>query len=614
MGGLPTKLPKSRLPPLKSLGTGDFDTTNQSFIVVWCDGSIGSSKNSVDDSNTLIKLTSIVNKKRQLIHAFNDVAACQEFLSLVNNVCLIVSGTIGQELVPIIHQLDQIHSIFVFCMNKPKHDAWATHYNKVRGVFTDIEDICYYLKAYFISRLSLESDQMQCDVLNRNLTIPITERSELSFVYSMCSKLLLSHLNSMQEELVDYCRREYTNDYQLALIDTFDRNYAQHDPIWWFTKDKFFQEIVNQALCTHDLYALCAMNSFIKDLDNRLTTLHRRPISNLQPLTLFFSQSVSEEKFNKINSNQGGLLCVNEFLFANTEQAIAFLFIENQSSTSINIKAMNVLFEISIPATLTPNVAYANIGTVSQFVHEKEYLFSMGSVFRIDEIKRLSELPSAWTVHLTLVDKNDAQFVALTRMIRENYLHEECDLFEAATNLRMKLSQFKVTRKLFEQPLNFNLKVVRSILLDYHMGMICTCFGEGTKAITSFRDAIKLIRSTIPNGEYEDHLCLVPFFSTMGVTYQDMGISSQAFTDAFRALGILTKNQTNPMYKHEIAAACYFNLGLILDLQEKPSEAITYYAQALKIQQKYLPANHPDLTILEHTIKSLSAKPSDGSQ
>ena len=614
MGQSPIKFRNTRPPPSQALQAHDLNTTNRSFIVVWCDGSIGSTENSIDDSNTLIKLTGIVNKKRQLIHAFNEVAACEEFVGLVNNVCLIVSGTIGQELVPRIHQLEQIHSIFVFCMHKQKHEAWAKHYNKVRGVFTDIEDICYYLKAYFISRLSLESDQLQCDVLNRDLTLPITDRQELSFVYSMCCKTLLSNLNSTRVELIDYCRREYTNDYQLALIDAFDRNYAQQDPLWWFTKDKFFQEMVNQALCTHDLYALCAMNSFIKDLDTRLTTLHRRPDSTLQPLTLFFSQIVSKENFDKITSNPGGLLCINEFLFANTEKAIAYLFIEDQSSTPMNIKATSVLFEISIPGTLTPNVSYANIGAVSQFVHEKEYLFSMGSVFRIDGVKRLEGLPSAWTVHLTLIGKNDPQFVALTRMIRENYLHEEYDLFEAASNLRMKLSQFKLTRKSFEQPLNFNLTVIRSILLDYHLGMICACFNELNTTLEYLRDAINVMRSVIPNGHQRDHICLVPFFSTMGLICQEMNSTGHAFTNAYRALGILVNNKQDPMYKQDIADSCYFNLGYILELQDKPNEAITYYAQALKIKQKYLPTNHPDITNLEHAIETLSAKPSDGSQ
>ena len=102
-------------------------------------------------------------------------------------------------------------------------------------------------------------------------------------------------------------------------------------------------------------------------------------------------------------------------------------------------------------------------------------------------------------------------------------------------------------------------------------------------------------------------------FAFYEFTYQEMNARSNAFTEAFNALGILTKNVKDPMYKYETAVACYSNLGYILELQEKPSEAVPYYAQALKIQQKYLPTNHPDLIDLEHTIQSLSAKPSDSS-
>ncbi|CAF4376664.1 unnamed protein product, partial [Rotaria sp. Silwood2] len=120
----------------------DESSIEMSPVVVWCDGSIDLTKNSDDDINTLVQLGRIVSKKRKLIHTFNDLNICQDFIKHVNNIFLIVSGQMGRELIPLVHDLDQIHSIYIFCMNKSTHESWAKQYKKILGVFTDIEEIC----------------------------------------------------------------------------------------------------------------------------------------------------------------------------------------------------------------------------------------------------------------------------------------------------------------------------------------------------------------------------------------------------------------------------------------------------------------------------------------
>ncbi|CAF1683816.1 unnamed protein product, partial [Adineta ricciae] len=94
------------------------DPTDPPFVVVWCDASIGSDTNASDDVNTLIQLTRIVNRKRQLIHTFSELDACQDFIYHASNVCLIVSGQMGTQLVPLVHGLHQLHSVYIFCFNK----------------------------------------------------------------------------------------------------------------------------------------------------------------------------------------------------------------------------------------------------------------------------------------------------------------------------------------------------------------------------------------------------------------------------------------------------------------------------------------------------------------
>ncbi|CAF2629331.1 unnamed protein product [Rotaria sp. Silwood2] len=55
---------------------------------------------------------------------------------------MIVSGGLGQNTVPAIHDASHIDSIFIFCHNKAHHKQWAKAYLKVKGVFNKIDALC----------------------------------------------------------------------------------------------------------------------------------------------------------------------------------------------------------------------------------------------------------------------------------------------------------------------------------------------------------------------------------------------------------------------------------------------------------------------------------------
>ena len=55
---------------------------------------------------------------------------------------MIVTGALGKEVVPIIHDASHLDSIFVFCHNKAYHEKWTKDWLKVKGVFTKIDVMC----------------------------------------------------------------------------------------------------------------------------------------------------------------------------------------------------------------------------------------------------------------------------------------------------------------------------------------------------------------------------------------------------------------------------------------------------------------------------------------
>lgn len=110
-------------------------TTNQdnleTFSVVWLDSSI---HNSDDNLQTLQRLRTIINH----VVTFEDSAHCEEHIRLTSRadrIVIIVSGHSGRQLVPRIHALPQVWSIYVYCMDRKINEKWTKNYAKVIFIF-----------------------------------------------------------------------------------------------------------------------------------------------------------------------------------------------------------------------------------------------------------------------------------------------------------------------------------------------------------------------------------------------------------------------------------------------------------------------------------------------
>jgi hypothetical protein len=57
---------------------------------------------------------------------------------------------------------------------------------------------------------------------------------------------------------------------------------------------------------------------------------------------------------------------------------------------------------------------YANIREYSLFPDEDEVLFSMGSIFRIGNIRQLPNSDNIWVIHLIMTDREGYRFVKIS--------------------------------------------------------------------------------------------------------------------------------------------------------------------------------------------------------
>ncbi len=106
------------------------DNNFETYFLIWLDASINSEEN-----------RDAQEKFRSSIHylqTFDKLDECEKYIRSVSSedrIVFIVSGHFGQYLIPQIHHLRQLSSIYIYCANKDFHQQWCQQYYKVNLIF-----------------------------------------------------------------------------------------------------------------------------------------------------------------------------------------------------------------------------------------------------------------------------------------------------------------------------------------------------------------------------------------------------------------------------------------------------------------------------------------------
>ena len=116
------------------------------------------------------------------INTYTDGEQCIQFLETMvqEKACMIISGSLGQHVVPQVHDMSQVDSIFIFCSIKEYHEGWAKEWPKIKGVFTEIGPICEALKK---AAQQCEQDSMAISFVTTSDDIEEKSRSTTAVLY-----------------------------------------------------------------------------------------------------------------------------------------------------------------------------------------------------------------------------------------------------------------------------------------------------------------------------------------------------------------------------------------------------------------------------------------------
>jgi tetratricopeptide (TPR) repeat protein len=560
----------------------------QTFIVIWLDPNINESD--ADCQNSVGHLRRIVSS----VNIFTDNETCLQFLNGIKDeiVFMIVSVHLYQQIVPLIQQIDQLRSIYVFSGDKEQHELSRSEWSKVKGVFKQVESICD----------SLKRDIKQCytDMISistfssTDASDPHFDQLDQSFMYSQLLKEILLEIDQdddkARKSFVEFYRSQYSgNDALRPEIGDFEQNYPKHSPIWWYTKEPFIYETINRALRTQETEIIVKMSFFMRDLHRQIKGLHTK-FADHKPITIYRGQGLFNEDFEKMRKNKGGLLSFNSFLSTTTDDLLALARAE---SAKDDPNLTGIFFKMKFEPELA-STSFAGLDDVSHYRDsEKEILFSMHSVFRIEDITPIQD--KVWKVELILTKDNDQDLMCLT-----NYIRKEIKGtlgWQRLGQLLITIGKFnqaeEVYKSLRESTSNKNPEIM--IHIQHQLGNIFRLRGEYSNALSSYQEEL----TTREKFRYLNDPEVAITYDNIGIVHQSKGQYSHALSFYRKALDIRKKTL---LCDNSGFADSYNNIGGVYCEMGEYLKALPLYQKTLEIDQKCLPPNHPSLATTYNNI------------
>ena len=556
----------------------------QNISLIWLDRKIN--ENTPNYQKTIKQLRQTINS----LNTFTDEKACVEFLKNIGNnkqVCMIISGSLGQHIVPQIHNLSQLDTIFIFCANKQFHETWAKNYSKIKGIFSEIPSICEALRK-IVRQYEQNSISMS---FVKTIGASSKDKIEPSFMYSTILKeilLTIEFKDQQIEEFINSCRETFKdNDQELENVNKFQRERTQISPVWWYTYECFLYPMLNRGLRLLDGDIIIKMGFFVADLHRQIEKLYKQQSANGQLKNQFIAyrgQGMTKTEFAKLQQTKGGLISFNNFLSTSKKREVSMRF---ALTSVINPENIGVLFVMTIQPgqSTTP---FASIAELSYYgPEEDEVLFGMHSIFRINDIRPMNDNSGIFEVDLRLTTDNDKDLQKLTQQIRQES-YPECRGWYRLAIVLGNMGQFKEAQQIYEILLQEETMDVKKASIYNQLGLMKYKQGEYKEAISYYEKNLEMSKKLLSPNDPHFASC----YCNMGNVYLQTGEYTKALSNFEKSLAI-AKQLRPPDYPR--LATCYNNIGNVYLKMDNYIMVISNYEKALAIRQQSLPPNHPDL-------------------
>ncbi|CAF1379864.1 unnamed protein product [Rotaria sordida] len=341
---------------------------------------------------------------------FQDVKKCQEYIEKQSEkarLIVVVSGRLGEAIVPSIHTIRQVISIYVYCMDKNLHEQWARNFAKVKAVVVELNELISRIGTdHRMQKIVAETLLMNFFTTSTNTGTSAMGTSTMGvngqFAFSQVLIDCLQRLESNKidkEELIHLCKQEYKeNDFELSYIDEFENSYSPNQVLWWYTRQSFFYKTLNAALRNQDIHLIFLLRAIISDMHCLLKNNQAK-----NRLQVYRCQMMSSDELQTLKQYLDQFISVNSFFSTSMDKQRALTFLNPTNATD---SLERVLFEIDADPTMATTKPFADISPFSQFPREAEILFMLGSIFRLKSIHRSGD-SQVWVIRMVLCSDNE---------------------------------------------------------------------------------------------------------------------------------------------------------------------------------------------------------------
>lgn len=558
---------------------------NDKCIVIWFDPDgilINNSTNKCDNENIDDHSDPIYNNIDQCIDFLTDLEYENAFLILFGE-------NINETLINCINDISQLNSIYIFTEKNSllNNKFKIINLKKVKGIFNEFSSI--YNK--------LDKDIQECELNSTPISIISSsnkinfEELDQTFIYSQILKDILIEIkydNQSKDEFIDYLRILYMNNKnQLNEIEEFQQNYSFHSPIWWYTKEYFIYSMIHRILKTQDLQSIIKIGFFMQQLHQQIQNIHMKTYQSIEKsnIIMYRGERMLNDDFENLKNNAGGLISFDSFLLTTKNKQTALSIVEQSIN---NPHVTGVLFQMNIDPSIYSS-PFATLNHISYFQDSKdEYLFSMHTVFQINELYEIND--RLWQINLTLTSNDyDERLKTLNDFIQINAQNPkgwlrlgkfavkmgELDKAEYIYNLLLKLK--------FNDPWSY-------AHIHRYLGIIYQQKQDLSQALIHFQQSLSIKLKYL----HSNHYALSSTYNSIALVLEKQGHFDKALEYFQRSLYIeLNSSQSNQL----TIATQYTNIGFIFQNQEKYDKALENYQRSLNIRIIYLPSQHPDLAM-----------------
>ncbi|UJR19772.1 hypothetical protein I4U23_022906 [Adineta vaga] len=391
-----------------------------------------------------------------------------------------------------------------------------------------------------------------------------------------CSKSPVDELNLMCREFIKRDNKDWGNAFVfLGVYDSFN-------PIKWYTKEPFIYRFLNEILRNGDIDKLIILRMLVRDINNQLELEHRKFVE--PRVTVYRGQAMKLTELKYLQKHIGHTISMNSFLSTSRDRDMALIYTESIDKTDPSLTS--VLFVIDCDTRRVDTKPFADISHLSCFGGEKEILFMLGSVFRVDEIHK-NQTNDLWTIEMTLCGKDDYDFENLFQSRR--YDADKAPTLTSLGLLFQKMGDFKRAAQCFQQHLNLSEDENPSIrAASYHsLGNIAKEHGDNDKTLDYFNESMT-IRLNSPSVK-KIH---------MGSLHNDVGNVYSAKKDHARALEYYKEALRYTLESVEEnrnqSAMIYCNIGDVYRNLNQYELALSNLEEFLQILTNLGQENQPD--------------------